>query len=71
MKKSILNKQAEEDLFRANVQQYLKTGKSNVLTDKEKAKLDAVRPKLQQEINSVLGYQRPGILASIKNYFRS
>jgi hypothetical protein len=36
-------KDIEKELFRAEVQNYLKTGKSLVLTDKEKAMLDKVR----------------------------
>lgn len=46
--------------FRAEVQNYIKTGASDILTAKEKANLDKVR-------GPVAG---PGILDSIVSYFK-
>lgn len=51
---------AEMEEFRLEVQNYIRTGQSDVLTLKEKTKLDSVRPK-----------PSTGILASISQFFRS
>ncbi len=53
-------KAAEVEEFRLEVQKYLKTGKSDMLTAGEKEKLDKVRPK-----------PATGILARIGQFFRN
>ena len=54
------SKAVEIEEFRAEVQNYLKTGKSDVLSIKEKAQSDALRPK-----------QSAGLLSSIGKFFKN
>ena len=56
-----INTRAKEltaEVFRSEVQQYLQTGKSDILTDKEKVSLDKVRVT-----------QNSGILTNLLKFF--